>query len=143
MPLYRADGAFRAVYLPKAGQWTVRFVYSPRSLLLGIYASFLAVITLLLLLGWWAWGRFYRGERSEVGTVAKNSAVQMGMSLLNRVIDFAFAMLRLRVLSPAGEGSYVVRHQLLRASSRSSPASAWARCSRATWPSRRARARIS
>ena len=106
LPLYRADGAFRAVYLPKAGQWTVRFVYSPRSLLLGIYASFLAVITLLLLLGWWAWGRFYRGEHSEVGTVAKNSAVQMGMSLLSRAIDFAFAMLRLRVLSPTGEGSY-------------------------------------
>ena len=106
LPLYRADGAFRAVYLPKAGQWTVRFVYSPRSLLLGIYASFLAVITLLLLLGWWAWGRYYRGERSEVGTVAKNSAVQMGMSLLSRGIDFAFAMLRLRVLSPTGEGSY-------------------------------------
>jgi O-antigen/teichoic acid export membrane protein len=28
------------------------------------------------------------------------------MSLLSRSIDFAFAMLRLRVLSPAGEGSY-------------------------------------
>ena len=106
LPLYRADGAFRAVYLPAAGQWTVRFVYSPRSLLLGIYTSFLAAITLLLLLGWWAWGRFYRGEHSEVGTVAKNSAVQMGMSLLSRSIDFAFAMLRLRVLSPTGEGSY-------------------------------------
>ena len=106
LPLYRADGAFRAVYLPKAGQWTIRFVYSPRSLLLGIYTSFLAVITLLLLLGWWAWGRFYKGEHSEVGTVAKNSAVQMGMSLLSRGIDFAFAMLRLRVLSPTGEGSY-------------------------------------
>ncbi len=106
LPLYRADGAFRAVYLPAAGQWTVRFVYSPRSLLLGIYTSFLAAITLLLLLGWWAWGRFYKGEHSEVGTVAKNSAVQMGMSLLSRSIDFAFAMLRLRVLSPTGEGSY-------------------------------------
>jgi O-antigen/teichoic acid export membrane protein len=30
----------------------------------------------------------------------------MSMSLLNKGIDFAFAMLRLRVLSPAGEGSY-------------------------------------
>ena len=106
LSLYRADGTFRAVYLPEAGQWTVRFVYSPRSLLLGLYASFLAGITLLLLAGWWAWGRFYKGEGSEVGTVAKNSAVQMGMSLLSKGIDFAFAMLRLRVLSPAGEGSY-------------------------------------
>ena len=107
LPLYRADGTFRAVYLPQAGQWTVRFVYSPRSLLLGVYLSFLAGVTLLLLLGWWAWRRYYKGEASEVGTVAKNSAVQVVMSLFNRVIDFAFAMLRLRVLSPEGEGSYV------------------------------------
>ncbi len=106
LPIYRADGTFRAVYLPQAGQWTVRFVYSPRSLLLGLYLSFLAGVTLLLLGGWWAWRRFYRGERSEVGTVAKNSAVQVLMSLMNKGIDFAFAMLRLRVLSPAGEGSY-------------------------------------
>jgi O-antigen/teichoic acid export membrane protein len=63
-------------------------------------------VVLLLLAGWWAWRRFYRGEVSEVGTVAKNSAVQMAMSLLGKGIDFAFAMLRLRVLSPAGEGSY-------------------------------------
>jgi hypothetical protein len=107
LALYRADGAFRAVYLPEAGQWTVRFVYSPRSVLLGLYTTFLAGITLLLLAGWWTWGRFYKGEGSEVGTVAKNSAVQMAMSLLSRGIDFAFAMLRLRVLSPVGEGGYV------------------------------------
>ncbi len=107
LTLYRADGTFRAVYLPQAGQWTVRFVYSPRSFLLGLYATFLASVTLLLLAGWWAWGRYYRDARSEVGTVAKNSAVQVVMSLLNKAIDFAFAMLRLRVLSPVGEGSYV------------------------------------
>lgn len=106
LPLYRADGIFRAVYLPKAGQWTVRFVYSPRSFLLGAYLTFLGGVVLLLLGARWAWQRFYRGERSEVGTAAKNSVVQMVMSLLNKGIDFAFAMLRLRVLSPAGEGSY-------------------------------------
>jgi len=107
LTLYRADGTFRAVYLPQAGQWTVRFVYSPRSMLLGAYLTFLAGVTLLLLAGWWAWKRYYKGEGSEVGTVAKNSAVQVVMSLFNRGIDFAFAMLRLRVLSPEGEGSYV------------------------------------
>lgn len=106
LPVYRADGTFRAVYVDKPGQWTVRFVYSPRSILLGLYTSFLALVILLLVSGWWAWGRYYRGERSEVGTVAKNSVVQMVLSLLSKGIDFAFAMLRLRVLSPAGEGSY-------------------------------------
>ena len=78
----------------------------PRSLLLGLYTSFLAGVTLLLLAGWWAWGRFYRGARSEAGTVAKNSAIQVASSLMNRGIDFAFAMLRLRILSPVGQGSY-------------------------------------
>lgn len=109
LPIFRANGNFRAVYIAQAGQWTVRFVYSPRSVQLGIYVSFLAVISLLLLAGWWAWGRFYRetdDEHAEVRTVAKNSAVQMILSLLNRAIDFAFAMLRLRVLGPYGEGSY-------------------------------------
>jgi O-antigen/teichoic acid export membrane protein len=110
LQIHRAYGNFRAVYLPEAGQWTVRFVYSPRSLLLGLYGGFLAGTTLFLLLGWWAWGRLYRGDRegsgSEVRTVAKNTSVQMGMSLMSKGIDFAFAMLRLRVLSPSGEGSY-------------------------------------
>jgi O-antigen/teichoic acid export membrane protein len=109
LPVFRANGNFRAVYLPQAGQWTVRFVYSPRSVQLGIYVSFLAFISLLLLGGSWAWGRYYReadDEDAVVRIVAKNSAVQMVLSLLNRAIDFAFAMLRLRVLGPSGEGSY-------------------------------------
>lgn len=109
LPVFRANGNFRAVYIPAEGQWTVRFVYSPRSVQLGVYASFLAVITLLLLLGWWAWGRYYReveDENAEVRRVAKNTGVQMILSLLNRGIDFAFAMLRLRILAPVGEGSY-------------------------------------
>ncbi len=106
LQIYRADGAFRAVYLPQAGQWTVRFVYSPRSFLLGGYTSFLAGVILLMLAGWWAWKRFYRGPASEVGTVAKNSAVQVVMSLVNKGLDFAFAMLRLRVLGPAGQGGF-------------------------------------
>ncbi len=109
LPVFRADGNFRTVYLPEAGQWTVRFVYSPRSVQIGIYVSFLTVVTFLLVLAWWAWGRFYReveDEHAEVRRVAKNSAVQMILSLLNRGIDFAFAMLRLRILGPVGEGSY-------------------------------------
>lgn len=109
LPVFRADGNFRAVYIPDDGQWTVRFVYSPRSVQLGVYATFLAVVTLMLLLGFWAWGRYYReveDENAEVRRVAKNTGVQMILSLLNRGIDFAFAMLRLRILGPVGEGSY-------------------------------------
>ena len=85
----------------------MRFVYSPRSFLLGGYVTFLArrhAAPAGRLLGV---GALLPGERSEMGTVAKNSVVQMVMSPATRGIDFAFAMLRLRVLSPAGEGSYV------------------------------------
>ena len=108
LTLYRANGALRAVYLPQAGQWTVRFVYSPMSFKLGLYISFLAGMALLLLMLYWLWGHFYRPESTEgeVRTVAKNSVVPMALSLTNKAIDFAFAMLYVRILGPAGTGSY-------------------------------------
>ncbi len=108
LPIYRADGAFRTVYIPEQGQWTVRFTYSPMSFKLGLYVSFLAGMTGLLLLLWWGWGRYYRPEleTDEVRTVAKNSLVPMGLSLANKAIDFAFAMLYVRILGPEGTGKY-------------------------------------
>jgi len=108
LPIYRAYGAFRAVYLAEPGPWTVRFVYSPMSFKLGLYLSFLAGMAGLLLLLWWGWGRYYRPEveTDEVRTVAKNSLVPMGLSLANKAIDFAFAMLYVRILGPEGTGKY-------------------------------------
>jgi O-antigen/teichoic acid export membrane protein len=108
LPIYRADSALRAVYLEQAGQWTVRFVYSPMSFKLGLYTSFLAAMTLLLMGLYWGWGRYYRPEASagEAATVAKNSLVPMALSLLNKAIDFAFAMLYVRLLGPEGTGQY-------------------------------------
>ena len=108
LTILRADGNFRTVALPP-GRWTVRFKYSPISLKLGLYTTFIALVALFLLLGWWLWGRFYREPEPsrQALVVAKNSVVPMFLSLFNKGIDFAFAMLRLRVLAPAGEGSYV------------------------------------
>src|SRR5690606_23704478 len=108
VPIHRANGALRAVYLPDSGQWTVRLVYSPMSFKLGLYTSFLAGMALLLLAVYWSWGKYYRPERSagEVRTVAKNSLVPMGLSLTNKAIDFAFAMLYVRLLGPVGTGQY-------------------------------------
>ncbi|NPA91045.1 MAG: oligosaccharide flippase family protein [Chloroflexi bacterium] len=105
--IWRADGNFRAVALPP-GTHQVRFKYSPMSFKLGLYLSFLSAVAALLLLGFWAWGRYYREPEAgdEVKVVAKNSLIPMGMNILNRFIDFAFAMLRLRILSPGGEGAY-------------------------------------
>lgn len=108
-PIARAYGNFRAVYLSSAGLQEVHFHYAPMSFKMGLYASFLAGMLLFLLIGWWAWGRFYReeeGEGADVRRVAKNSLVPMTMSLVNKFIDYAFALLRLRILAPGGEGAY-------------------------------------
>jgi O-antigen/teichoic acid export membrane protein len=109
LTVYRANGNFRAVYLAQPGWQVVRFHYTPLSFKLGLYTSFLAGVFLLLLVGWWAWGRFYREEEGEMGAVrrvAVNSLVPMTMSLVNKGIDYAFALLYLRILNPAGVGAY-------------------------------------
>ena len=108
LTIHRANSAFRAVYLPEGGQWTVRFTYSPMSFKLGLYVSFLAAMLCLLLLLWWAWGRYFRPEATanQARTVAKNSVVPMGLNLANRAIYFAYAMLYVRLLGPAGTGQY-------------------------------------
>ncbi|MBN1220638.1 MAG: oligosaccharide flippase family protein [Anaerolineae bacterium] len=107
LTIHHANGTFRAVYL-QPGQWQVRFRYSPRSFQLGLYGSFLACVTLLFLLGYWAWGKLYREQETDspIKRVAKNSLVPMIMALSIRVIEFAFAMLMLRILQPEGAGRY-------------------------------------
>jgi O-antigen/teichoic acid export membrane protein len=107
LTIHRADGNFRAVYLPP-GEWQVRFRYSPRSVQLGFYGSFLALATLIFLLGIWAWGKLYREHESDsaIKRVAKNSLVPMVMAVSNRLVDFAFALLMLRILQPEGAGRY-------------------------------------
>jgi O-antigen/teichoic acid export membrane protein len=105
-PLYRADYNFRAVYVP-AGEHTIRFKYSPLSFRVGAISSFLAAMVLLLGFAYLAWRRFYRAsEDSQVHTVAKNSLLPMGTSLLMKMIDLAFALLSLRILGPTGTGRY-------------------------------------
>lgn len=105
--IHRANGNFRAIYLPP-GEWQVRFRYSPRTFQLGLYGSFLTAALLLFLAGYWSWGKLYRESESDspIKRVAKNSLVPMVMALSNRVIDFAFALLMLRILQPEGAGRY-------------------------------------
>jgi O-antigen/teichoic acid export membrane protein len=107
LAIVQADGNFRAVYL-EAGAHRVRFKYTPMSFKLGLYGSFMAAVVMLLLVLYWLWTRFYR-ERDDdpaVKRVAKNSLLPMGLQLLNRFIDFAFAMLMLRILAPEMAGRY-------------------------------------
>ena len=107
LQIFRANQNFRAVYLTP-GLNVVRFGYSPMSLKLGIYASFMALVVVLSVAGFWLWGRLYR-EREEdpvIKRVVKNSMTPMATSLLNKIIDIAFAMLMLRILGPEGAGKY-------------------------------------
>jgi O-antigen/teichoic acid export membrane protein len=107
LEIYRADGNFRTVSLP-AGQWTVRFKYSPMSFKLGLFVSFMAGLILILLLGYWLWRRFYREdiEDSDARRVAKNSLAPIVLQLANKVIETAFAALMLRILGPDDAGKY-------------------------------------
>ncbi|MBS1253560.1 MAG: hypothetical protein MAG451_02609 [Anaerolineales bacterium] len=98
---------FRAVEVP-AGYSTVRFKYFPMSVKVGIYVSFLGAVLLFLGFIYWLWTWLYRpsDEGETVQLIAKNSLVPMGASLLNKAVDFAFAMLMLRVLGPTDAGKY-------------------------------------
>ncbi len=107
LEIYRADGNFRAVSLP-AGRWTVRFKYTPMSIKLGLFVSFMAGLMLVLLVGYWLWGRFYRKsiEDSDARRVAKNSLAPILLQLVNKAIETAFAALMLRILAPDAAGKY-------------------------------------
>jgi len=105
--IYRADGNFRAVEVP-AGRHVVRFKYSPQSVKVGLYGSFIGTVVLLLALLAWGWHR-HVGRASEVGAgrrVARNTVAPIGLSLVNKAIDMVFAMLMLRILGPADAGEY-------------------------------------
>ncbi|MEM7030119.1 MAG: oligosaccharide flippase family protein [Chloroflexota bacterium] len=105
--IHRANGNFRAVKLPP-GSWQVRFVYTPMSFKLGAYTSFLAGMVLVLAVAYWLWGKVYREQASDsiIKRVAKNSLAPMVLALMNRAIDFVFALLVLRILAPEGVGRY-------------------------------------
>jgi len=105
--IVRVDGNFRGVFL-EAGEWTVRFKYSPNAVKVGAFISFIAGMATLFLVGLYLWRFFYREEddASTVRRVAKNSLAPIVLNLFNRLIDFAFAALMARILGPVGNGRY-------------------------------------
>lgn len=102
------NGNFRGVLLDEPGEWEVRFRYSPLSFQLGGLASAMAMIVLLFGTAVWGWRIFYNpsGTVSKTHSIAKNSMAPMALNLFNKGIDFVFAMFYLRVLGPAGSGSF-------------------------------------
>jgi len=106
--IHRVNGTFRGIVLEEPGAWTVRFKYSPNSVKVGAFASFIAGMTILFLAGLYIWRFFYREseETDTVQRVAKNSVAPIVLNFFNRFIDFAFAALMARILGPAGMGRY-------------------------------------
>ncbi len=98
----------QGVELP-AGDWTVRLVYSPASMQLGMFASSISAAVILFLMGAWFW-RAYIGlntaASSGLARVARNSAAPIILNLFNRGIDLAFAIVMYRLLLPADVGIY-------------------------------------
>ena len=99
---------FQGLELP-AGDWTVRLVYSPASVQLGMFTSSISVALILFMLGAWFW-RAYIGlnteESSGLAKVARNSAAPIILNLFNRGIDLAFAIVMYRLLLPMEVGIY-------------------------------------
>jgi O-antigen/teichoic acid export membrane protein len=92
------------------GDWIVRVVYSPQSFTVGLFTTFIAVVILLLIGGWFFWtrltGRSSSGEDGSLNRVARNSIAPIVLNLFNRGIDFAFAFIMLRLLGPELAGAY-------------------------------------
>ncbi len=99
---------FQGVDLP-AGDWTVRLVYSPESVHVGMFTSSISVAFILFLLGVWFW-RSYIGLNTEassgVAKVARNSIAPILLNLFNRGIDMVFAIVMYRLLLPMEVGIY-------------------------------------
>ncbi|MBL8045391.1 MAG: oligosaccharide flippase family protein [Anaerolineales bacterium] len=107
VPLVRINGNFRGVRL-EAGEWTVRFRYTPVSVRLGGIISLLTGITLVFFLGVWLWRYFYQESKidSTARRIAKNALAPLALNLMNRAIDMIFAAFMARVLGPEDMGKY-------------------------------------
>jgi O-antigen/teichoic acid export membrane protein len=102
----RVAGNFRGVLLEDSA--TVRFKYSPNSVKIGAFLSFLSGMVVVFLVGVWTWRLVYRDrdDGTTVQRLAKNSIVPIVLNIFNRAVDFAFAALMLRILGPANAGDY-------------------------------------
>lgn len=93
---------------PQSGDYTLRLRYNPLSFTLGLYAAFLTLVSLALLVAVVGWLRFYREDENDhpLRRVIKNSATPLFAQLTGKVIDFAYAIFVLRLLGPDGNGQY-------------------------------------
>ena len=107
IPVLRAYSIFRAVQLP-AGTQEVVFRYRPDSFFVGAALTGASGVVWLLGLAVVAWKRVYHDtpETTPLQRIAKNSLTPMATQIVNRALDFAFAILMLRLLGPENAGKY-------------------------------------
>ncbi len=105
--IQRANGTFRAVYV-NAGPQEVRWKYSPDSIKVGFFGSFLGVALLVFGGAVWGWGKVYQPQENEgtVRRVAKNSFAPMMLQLFNKAVDTVFAAFMARFLGAETLGQY-------------------------------------
>jgi len=111
VPIARIAGNFRGVLLAGddlANGALVRFKYSPNSVKIGAFGSFLAGMVVIFLVVVWVWRLVYREQDTQSTTqrLAKNSVAPILLTLFNRVVELGFAALMLRILGPANVGDY-------------------------------------
>ncbi len=105
--VHLVNGNFQGVLL-EPGAYTVRLRYSPDSVRLGAFISFMTLMATVFAVGVYVWRYAYRDsdEESTARRVAKNSLTPILLNLFNRGIQFAFAIVSLRILGPDGSGRY-------------------------------------
>ncbi|MCY3782065.1 MAG: oligosaccharide flippase family protein [Chloroflexi bacterium] len=99
---------FQGVELP-AGDWTLRLVYSPESVHLGMFTSSLSVALIVFMVAGWFWRAtigLNTAASSGVARVARNSVAPILLNLFNRGIDMVFAIVMYRLLLPMEVGIY-------------------------------------
>lgn len=111
VPIARIAGNFRGVLLEGddlADGALVRFKYSPNSVKVGAFVSFLAGMIVIFLTVVWIWRLVYREPDAQSTTqrLAKNSVAPILLTLFNRMVELAFAALMLRILGPTNNGDY-------------------------------------
>ncbi|MBN2003072.1 MAG: oligosaccharide flippase family protein [Anaerolineae bacterium] len=106
VPIVRVAGNFRGVLLEQSA--TVRFKYSPNSVKVGAFTTFIGGMTLVFLSALWLWRRAYQETESTsaVQRIAKNSIAPILLNIFNQVLNLAFAALMLRILGPSNAGDY-------------------------------------
>ncbi|MCY3907980.1 MAG: oligosaccharide flippase family protein [Anaerolineaceae bacterium] len=84
----------------------LRMTFSPASFQIGFFGSVIGSSLMILLTGIWMWRLLTRRAESDVARVARNSVAPILVNLFNRGIDFAFALVMLRILGPTDAGVY-------------------------------------